>query len=145
MAVFEIVRNVLFRTSFLVMLVMKGMLRTQSNWYTTTDGCTKVKSLWNGFLRFCKIRNFWILSPNKRLGHWATCNMMLTIVLVSIMPSLLGQMRPEMVLKRHHPENSGCVLRATLLSNETASISLLVQRKIPFVGQYYPRSNIPFI
>ena len=43
MAVFEVVRNVLFRTSYLFMLVMKGTLHSQSNRYTTTYGCTKGK------------------------------------------------------------------------------------------------------
>ena len=61
---------------------------------------------------------------------------MLMIVLVSIMPFLLGPMMPGMELKRRHREPLGCVLRATLLSNGTASISLSVQRKILFLGQF---------
>ena len=47
-----------------------------------------------------------------------------------------------MGLKRRHPEPLGCVLRATLFSKGTASISLPVQRKIPFPSQYFPRFNI---
>ena len=54
---------------------------------------------------------------------------MLMIVLVLIMLSLLGPMRSGMELKRRHPGPSGYVLKATLLSNGTASISSLVQRK----------------
>ena len=67
------------------------------------------------------------------------CNMMLMIVLVSIMPSLLGAMSLWMELKHLHPELSGCVLRAILLSNGIASISLSVQRKIFFLIQLYLR------
>ena len=103
-----------------------------------THGYLQAKSLWIVFRLSYEIRNFLTLSLEKflmRLGWWMTCNMLM-IVLVSTMPSLLGPGRLKMRLKHRRLGCLGCVLKAILLLNDMASISLSVQRNGPFFNQF---------